>query len=199
MLREIRGAEWLSGYLDRAQQEELVHALRQVVGQAPMFHPETRFGKKMSVKMTSAGQAGWVSDRRGYRYERHHPSGIPWPEIPTMVLNIWHDVTGLDRTPDSCLINYYAQNAKMGMHQDRDEANFDWPVVSLSLGDDALFRIGGTERGGATESFWLTSGDVVVLRGESRLAYHGIDRIRFGSSSLLQDGGRLNLTLRVVG
>jgi alkylated DNA repair protein (DNA oxidative demethylase) len=164
-----------------------------------MFHPETRFGKKMSVKMTSAGQAGWVSDRRGYRYERHHPSGIPWPEIPTMVLDIWHDVTGLDRTPDSCLINYYAQNAKMGMHQDRDEANFDWPVVSLSLGDDALFRIGGTERGGATESFWLTSGDVVVLRGESRLAYHGIDRTRFGSSSLLQDGGRLNLTLRVVG
>jgi alkylated DNA repair protein (DNA oxidative demethylase) len=104
----------------------------------------------------------------------------------------------LDRKPDSCLINYYSGAAKMGLHQDRDEASFDWPVVSISLGDDALFRIGGMDRRDPTESFWLSSGDVVVLQGESRLAYHGVDRVRFGSSRLLEGGGRLNLTLRVV-
>ncbi len=86
----------------------------------------------------------------------------------------------------------------MGMHQDRDEAHFDWPVVSISLGDDGLFRIGNTTRGGKTESIWLASGDVVVMGGAARLTFHGLDRIRPGTSALLKDGGRLNLTLRVV-
>lgn len=86
----------------------------------------------------------------------------------------------------------------MGMHQDRDEADFTWPVLSVSLGDAALFRIGNDTRGGKTESLWLDSGDVVVMGGGARLRYHGVDRIRFGSSGLLAHGGRLNLTLRVV-
>lgn len=198
MVREIKNAIWLSGHIGKCQQIELVEEMRAVARLAPMFHPETRFGKKMSVRMTSAGRFGWVSDRRGYRYQAHHPGGAEWPPIPALVNSVWHEVTKLDRKPDSCLINYYSKAAKMGLHQDRDEASFDWPVVSISLGDDALFRIGGLDRRDPTESFWLSSGDVVVLQGESRLAYHGVDRVRFGSSRLLEGGGRLNLTLRVV-
>lgn len=152
----------------------------------------------MSVKMTSAGRLGWISDRRGYRYEARHPDGMAWPPIPDSILALWREVTALDRQPDCCLINYYGEDARMGLHQDNDEGDFDWPVVSVSLGDDGLFRIGGTERGGSTESVWLQSGDVVVMGGAARLAYHGVDRIRFGSSRLLPDGGRINITLRVV-
>jgi alkylated DNA repair protein (DNA oxidative demethylase) len=124
---------------------------------------------------------------------------MPWPEIPAPVLDIWRMVVAGDaRLPESCLINFYGEGARMGMHQDRDEADFSWPVVSVSLGDDALFRIGNPTKGGRTESLWLNSGDVAVMGGPARLIHHGIDRIRFGSSALLPDGGRINLTLRVV-
>ena len=126
------------------------------------------------------------------------PRGRPWPAIPAEVLAIWRDLTGLDREPDCCLLNYYGEGAKMGLHQDKDEADFSFPVVSISLGDDGLFRIGNRTRGGKTESVWLSSGDVVVMGGEARLTYHGVDRIRFKSSRLLPKGGRINLTLRVV-
>ena len=150
------------------------------------------------MRMTSAGKFGWYSDRSGYRYENRHPGGTEWPQIPASVLDVWDRATGLERGPDSCLINYYGADAKMALHQDRDEADFSWPVVSISLGDDGLFRIGNTTKGGKTESVWLNSGDVVVMGGDARLTYHGIDRIRFGSSRLLSKGGRINLTLRVV-
>ncbi|KMW58979.1 Alkylated DNA repair protein AlkB [Candidatus Rhodobacter oscarellae] len=179
-------------------QAAMAKDLRELVAAAPLFSPETRWGKKMSVQMTSAGKYGWYSDRRGYRYERRHPSGSAWPPIPAAILELWHQVTGLDRAPDCCLLNLYRGAAKMGLHQDRDEADFSFPVVSVSLGDDGLFRIGNTERGGKTESIWLRSGDVMVMGGEARLTYHGLDRTRPGSSSLLQGGGRINLTLRVV-
>jgi alkylated DNA repair protein (DNA oxidative demethylase) len=148
--------------------------------------------------MTSAGRCGWVSDRRGYRYEPRHPSGVDWPPIPDRILGLWREVTRLGRDPDCCLVNYYDAEARMGLHQDRDEADFSWPVVSVSLGDDALVRVGGTERSDPTASLWLRSGDVAVLEGASRLAFHGIDRVRAGSSTLLERGGRINLTLRVV-
>ncbi len=179
-------------------QRLIVSDILAVCHAAPPFHPETRWGRKMSVAMTSAGRLGWVSDRRGYRYETRHPAGMEWPPIPPSVLAVWRDVTGLDRAPDCCLVNRYGEGARMGLHQDRDEGDFAWPVVSVSLGDDALFRIGGAERGGPTESIWLSSGDVCVLGGAARLAHHGIDRTRFGSSRLLPGGGRINLTLRVV-
>lgn len=195
---DIGGAKIWQGALDRQMQEALVADLRSVVEAAPLFSPETRFGKPMSVGMTSAGKYGWYSDRRGYRYERKHPSGVDWPPIPDRILDLWHDVTGVEREPDCCLVNFYRDKARMGLHQDRDEADFSWPVLSVSLGDDGLFRIGGTERGGRTQSVWLSSGDVLTLGGEARLAYHGIDRIRFGTSQLLREGGRINLTLRVV-
>ncbi len=196
---DLNGAQVYPEYLDPAAQAALVAALRDVVAQAPLFSPETRRGKKMSVAMTSAGRYGWYSDRsRGYRYERQHPEGGAWPPIPDQVLGIWRAVAPGARDPDCCLVNVYREGAKMGLHQDRDEADFTQPVVSVSLGDEALFRIGGTERGGRTQSAWLRSGDVLVMGGDARLAYHGVDRIKFGTSTLLKGGGRINLTLRVV-
>ena len=198
MQMSIAGFEIHKGLLDRTACEELVQDLRDVVRQAPFFEPVTPRGKPMSVRMTAAGQYGWITDRAGYRYSKTHPAGMSWPPIPESVLQIWRGVSGTDRVPECCLINYYGEGARMGMHQDKDEAGFDWPVVSVSLGDDGLFRMGGVERGGKTQSVWLESGDVVVMGGAARLAHHGVDRIRFGSSSLLENNGRLNLTLRVV-
>lgn len=194
----LRGVEIWQGFLGPAEQAALVEELRAVARAAPFFQPVTPRGQKMSVRMTSAGKYGWVSDRKGYRYEPRHPSGVAWPPIPASALAIWRAVTGLSRDPDCCLVNYYGEGARMGLHQDRDEADFSWPVVSVSLGDDGLFRVGGTERGGKTESLWLKSGDVAMLGGAARLAFHGVDRIRVGSSTLLPEGGRINLTLRVV-
>lgn len=194
----IRGVKVWQEALDKAEQEALVADLRSVAAAAPLFSPETRWGKKMSVRMTSAGRFGWYSDRRGYRYEPRHPSGVAWPPIPDRVLRLWHRLAGTERAPDCCLVNFYAEGARMGLHQDRDEADFSFPVLSVSLGDDGLFRIGNTEPGGSTESLWLRSGDVVLMGGDARLVHHGVDRIRHGSSTLLPEGGRINLTLRVV-
>ena len=153
----------------------------------------------MSVRMSGAGSLAWMSDKSGYRYSDTQPDGRIWPQIPETVLKVWKTVSEVTRPPDSCLINFYGEGAKMGLHQDADETDLQWPVVSISLGDDALFRIGGVERRDPTKSHWLQSGDVVVLTGSSRLAYHGIDRIKFGSSGLLPQSGRLNVTLRVAG
>ncbi|MEL6883245.1 MAG: alpha-ketoglutarate-dependent dioxygenase AlkB [Pseudomonadota bacterium] len=198
MKATVRGFDIYKGYLDTDAQCALVEDIRVVAQAAPMFSPETPYGKPMSVRMTSAGSVGWYADRSGYRYSPTHPGGAQWPPIPAAILDLWADVTGLDRAPDCCLINYYGEGARMGMHQDKDEADFSWPVLSVSLGDAGLFRIGNTTRGGKTESLWLESGDVVVMGGAARLTYHGVDRIRFGSSALLPKGGRINLTCRVV-
>lgn len=194
----IRGFAIHKGYLDAKMQTELVNAIRSVAQAAPFFSPQTPYGKPMSVRMTSAGRYGWFSDRAGYRYVDRHPDGAKWPDIPAPVLKIWQAFVPGARLPDCCLINHYPEGARMGLHQDRDEADFSWPVVSVSLGDDGLFRIGNTTRGGKTDSIWLASGDVVVMGGAARLTYHGIDRIRSGSSTLLSGGGRTNLTMRVV-
>jgi alkylated DNA repair protein (DNA oxidative demethylase) len=185
--------------LDRPAQEALRDDIRACLARAPLFQPETARGRKMSVRISSAGEFGWISDRRGYRYEPRHPSGVAWPPIPDRLLTLWDEVTGHATRPDSCLINWYSDVARMGLHQDRDETDITHPVLSVSLGDDALFRIGGAERTAPTRSVWLSSGDVLVLGGAARQAFHGIDRLRPGSSTLLRDGGRLNLTLRVAG
>ena len=194
----IGGASLYESWLDRTAQSTLVAELRDLIAGAPLFSPLTAWGKPMSVKMTSAGRFGWYSDRKGYRYIDHHPSGNAWPPIPEAVLAIWRVLCSPDRDPDCCLINWYGPGARMGLHQDKDEADFRWPVLSVSLGDDGLFRIGGTERGGPTQSVWLRSGDVLILGGQARLAYHGVDRIAPGTSTLLEAPGRINLTLRVV-
>lgn len=195
---DVGGVTVCPGWLGPAEQSALVEELRGVIRAAPLFSPMTMRGQAMSVRMTSAGRYGWYSDRKGYRYIAQHPSGTPWPPIPDRVLAIWRALVSRDRDPDCCLVNFYGPEARMGLHQDRDEADFSWPVLSVSLGDDALFRVGGTTRGGRTQSLWLRSGDVALLGGAARLAYHGIDRLRPGTSTLLPKGGRINLTLRVV-
>ena len=194
----VRGFQIYKGLLDASAQAAMIADLREVMRLAPPFSPDTPYGKPMSVRMTSAGEYGWYSDASGYRYEQRHPSGVEWPPIPESALKVWQQVAGVERAPESCLINFYGEGAKMGMHRDRDEADMRWPVVSISLGDDGLFRMGGEQRKGATETLWLNSGDVVVIGGAARAAYHGVDRIRFGSCALLPRGGRVNVTLRVV-
>lgn len=194
----LRGFDIHKEFLNKSEQLALVQALRPVLNAAPLYVADTPYGKPMSVRTTSAGQFGWFSDRSGYRYEPRHPNGVEWPQIPDLILDVWRQVSGLDRMPECCLVNYYGEGARMGLHQDKDEADFTCPVVSVSLGDDGLFRIGNDVRGGKTESIWLTSGDVVVMGGAARLTYHGVDRTRFKSSKLLPKGGRINLTMRVV-
>jgi alkylated DNA repair protein (DNA oxidative demethylase) len=155
----------------------------------------------MSVRMTAAGRLGWVIERGRYRYSPVHPeTHRPWPAIPAQVLEVWRAVSGWPDDPDCCLVNWYAQGARMGLHRDADEgeAAFAAPVVSISLGDPARFRMGGPERRDPTRSLVLHSGDVLVMGGPARLAYHGVDRVLFGAGYLLPGGGRINLTLRVV-
>lgn len=195
------GFRHLPAYLDVPAQRALVEDIRDVVQAAPLFTPEMpRTGKPMSVRMTNCGALGWVTDReRGYRYQPTHPvTGRAWPPIPHRLLAIWRDVSGADIDPEACLVNFYDDTARMGLHQDRDEQDLSAPVVSVSLGDTCLFRIGGTARNDPTQSFRLNSGDVVVLGGESRMIFHGVDRIYPGTSPLLKSGGRINLTLRRV-
>ena len=194
----LRGFDIHAGLIPAAEQADWVDDIRAVVAAAPLVSPVTPGGRPMSVRMTAAGRLGWVTDRAGYRYAARHPGGGDWPPIPARVLDLWHRLTGLAREPDCCLINFYGEGARMGLHQDKDEGDFTFPVLSVSLGDDALFRMGGVDRPAPTQSLWLRSGDVVVMGGEARLAWHGIDRVRHGSSTLLPKGGRINLTLRVV-
>lgn len=158
-----------------------------------------RTGTPFSVRMTNCGTLGWVSDRDGYRYQPRHPeTGAPWPPIPDILLRLWDEVADYPHPPEACLVNFYSESAKMGLHQDKDEGELGAPVVSISLGDECRFRIGGTERGGKTASLRLRSGDVLTFGGASRLAFHGVDRIYPGTSMLLAKGGRINLTLRRV-
>lgn len=195
-----QGLRYLPGYLSPEDQRQLVETLRAAVAEAPLFTPVMpRTGRPFSVRMTNLGRLGWVSDRAGYRYQETHPeTGRPWPAMPEQLLAIWRAVSAYPHEPEACLVNFYAAGTKMGLHRDEDEEDFSAPVVSVSLGDTAVFRIGARERGGRTESFKLSSGDVLVLGGPSRLCYHGIDRVLSGTSSLLKDGGRINLTLRRV-
>jgi len=187
--------------LDRPAQEALLAAIREVIAEAPLFTPTMpRSGNPMSVLMTNCGPLGWLTDKaRGYRYQATHPmTGAQWPPIPQMLLDLWHEVTDYDAPPEACLVNYYGGDAKMGLHQDKDEEDFTAPVLSVSLGDTGLFRVGGRSRKDPRRRIELRSGDVVVLGGADRLAYHGIDRILTGTSDLLPEGGRFNLTLRRV-
>ncbi len=194
------GCRHLPGFLDRAQQEALVRALRAVVAAAPFFIPVMpRSGRPFSVQMTNLGSHGWVSDRSGYRYQPHHPdTGRPWPSIPGELLSVWSSCLPDAPAPQACLVNLYRGDARMGLHQDRDEDALDVPVVSVSLGDAAMFRMGGPQRGGGTTGIRLESGDVFVFGGESRLNFHGVSRVYAGTSDLLAGGGRINLTLRRV-
>jgi alkylated DNA repair protein (DNA oxidative demethylase) len=196
----LDGFRFYPGYLDRERQERLVLAIRQVCAAAPLYTSRMpKSGRPMSVRMSNCGALGWLSDERGYRYEPIHPqTAQPWPPIPEMLLTIWNDIARYPQPPEACLINSYGTAAKMGLHQDRDEVDFTAPVVSLSLGDSCLFRIGGKKRSDPTRSLRLNSGDALVLGGEARLCFHGVDRIYPATSTLLAEGGRINLTMRRV-
>lgn len=195
------GLRYLPGRLAREEQESLVEIIRGVVTDAPLYVPVMPgSGRPMSVRMTNCGPLGWVTDKeRGYRYQPTHPmTEKPWPAIPDVLLDLWRELSGYPKDPEACLVNFYADDAKMGLHQDRDETEFAAPVLSISLGDTCLFRIGGLARTDRTKSLKLESGDVFLLGGEGRLCFHGVDRIYPGTSTLLKSGGRINLTLRRV-
>jgi len=187
----------LPGRLDAAAQGALLDEVLAAEAVSPFRHLETPGGRTMSVAMFNMGPLGWVSDRTGYRYDPVDPlTGRPWPPMPRVLLDLWAELADAAVPPDACLVNRYRQSARLSLHQDADEADFSYPVLSVSLGDTAIFRLGGVTRGGSTRSLRLASGDVVLLAGEARRAFHGVDRILAGSSTLVPGGGRINLTLR---
>nr|WP_321442716.1 alpha-ketoglutarate-dependent dioxygenase AlkB [uncultured Cohaesibacter sp.] len=190
----------LSNYLTSEMQQAVLEEIRAIVARAPLFTPTMpRWGKPLSVRMSNCGPLGWLSDKSGYRYEPVHPvTGQSWPPIPDSLLGMWHDLTDYPAPPEACLINHYHPNARMGLHVDNDEEDFAAPILSVSLGDDARFRLGGKDRKDPTQSFLLRSGDVMLLEGDDRLAYHGVDKIYPGTSTLLKEPGRINLTMRRV-
>jgi len=193
----LPGFDLWPGALDPKAQADLLGLTLAAFETAPPVRYETAYGKAMSVAMTSFGPLGWTSDKTGYRYADRHPgTGQPWPDMPDVLLDLWAALADPETPPDSALINLYRDDARMGLHQDRDEADPRFPVLSISLGDTAVFRIGGTSRKDPTRSLKLSSGDVCRLSGPARLAFHGVDRILPGSSGLVPGGGRVNITLR---
>ena len=196
----VRDFEIHRALLPLEAQAEVVGDIRRIIQSAPLVRPITGWGKPMTVRMTSAGVCGWVIDRGRYRYSAVHPeTGNPWPAIPDTILHIWRNHSNWSGDPHCCLINWYDALARMGLHQDKDEDAFQAPVLSISLGDPARFRMGGTNRNDPTVSTILNSGDVVVMGGPARLAFHGVDKILTdGPENPLTGRGRINLTLRVV-
>jgi DNA oxidative demethylase len=194
------GFRLISGYLDPPAQDALAAAVAAVLERAPLYTPRMPgSGKPFSVRMSNFGALGWVSDEAGYRYQPTHPeTGRPWPPIPRILLEAWQDLADYPHPPEACLVNFYGPATRMGLHQDRDEQDFSAPVLSLSLGDACLFRVGGLRRNDPTRSIRLQSGDALVLGGEARLAFHGVDRVLAGSSTVLPQRGRINLTMRRV-
>ena len=197
----LEGFEFLPGALDLTAQQALLANIREIIAAAPLFVPRMpRTGSAFSVRMTNCGTLGWVSDaERGYRYQSTHPdTGKAWPKMPEQLTALWGELAPDATPPEACLINYYKPGARMGLHRDVDEEDFTTPVISISLGDTALFRVGGLKRRDKTSALKLHSGDIVILGGKARRAYHGIDRILPGTCALLSEGGRFNLTLRRV-
>jgi alkylated DNA repair protein (DNA oxidative demethylase) len=194
------GFRLIRNALTADEQSRLLALVLKITAQAPFFQPTMpKTGRPLSVRMSNAGTLGWVSDKAGYRYQATHPvTGKAWPAMPKMLLQLWDQHADYAAPPEACLINLYPAGSKMGSHQDRDEEDFAAPVLSVSLGDDAMFHVGGRHRAACKERWRLHSGDVVVLGGQARLAYHGIDRVYAGTSPLLPEGGRINLTLRRV-
>ena len=198
---DIYGFDYFPNYYNRLEQEDLLNDIRHIVKEAPLITPiMPKTGKEMSVRQTNCGELGWVTDKeQGYRYQKNHPiTGKAWPDIPPSLQNLWQKLSGFPQPAEACLINFYAPQARMGMHQDKDEMELNAPVISISLGDSCLFRIGTTEKQGKTHSLRLNSGDVIMFGGEARLAYHGVDRIYPNTSTLLKVPGRVNLTLRRI-
>ena len=192
----------LEGRIGRPLRERLLEAVERALESAPFFIPRMpRWGTPLSVRMTNFGPLGWVSDRSGYRYQKTHPeTGRPWPPMPRELIALWEEITEYPHPPEAALVNFYGPRARMGLHVDADEEDADAPILSVSFGCDAVFRIGGRRRGDPTVSFRLRDGDVLVMGGEARHCYHGVDRILPGTGELPPGigEGRINITLRRV-
>jgi alkylated DNA repair protein (DNA oxidative demethylase) len=189
--KDAAGWRHLPGWLGPVRQRRLLAEIRGVIADAPLLRPAMpKTGKAFSVLMTNCGPLGWVSDRDGgYRYQAAHPvTGRPWPPIPELLAEVWREVAGYSAMPEACLVNYYAAQARLGSHRDADEDDTRAPVVSVSLGDDATFHLGGARRSDPKHRLVLGARDF----------YHGVDRIHSGTSGLLEEGGRFSLTLRRV-
>lgn len=183
----LPGFQYLPQYFSAQEQAALLNAVLKAAADAPFYQPVMpRTGKPLSVWMTNLGPLGWMTDKDGgYRYEPRHPqTGQPWPAMPQALLDLWDATADYPAPPQACLVNYYAPGAKMGLHKDWDEEATDAAVVSVSLGDEALFRMGGPTRAGGTTGIRLRSGDVVVLGGAARACYHGVSRIYPATSRL---------------
>lgn len=193
------GATVLRGFA-RKRDLALLTAIQAITAEAPFRHMVTPGGFEMSVAMTNCGAAGWVTDRSGYRYQSHDPqSGAPWPAIPPVFLALADEAATAAGfatfVPDACLINRYEPGAKLSLHQDKDEADYAHPIVSVSLGLPATFQFGGPKRADPVRKVALEHGDVVVWGGPSRLFHHGVLTLKSGEHPLT-GARRFNLTLR---
>lgn len=193
------GATVLRGFA-RNRDLALLAAIEAIAAQAPFRHMMTPGGFEMSVAMTNCGAAGWVTDRSGYRYQARDPqSGAPWPAMPAGFLALADEAATaagfVTFVPDACLINRYEPGAKLSLHQDKDEAHYRHPIVSVSLGLPATFQFGGPKRADPVRKVTLEHGDVVVWGGPSRLFHHGILTLKSGEHPLT-GRRRFNLTLR---
>jgi DNA oxidative demethylase len=189
------------GRLGPAEQRALLGDVQGRIEHAPFYRPAMPgSGTPFAIEMTNFGPLGWVSDKDGgYRYQAHHPlTGARWPDIPDRLMELWSESSAYPVPPEACLVNLYRAGTRLGLHQDADEDAPDAPVLSVSLGDAAVYRFGGVKRGGPTRTVKLSSGDILLLGGPGRFVYHGVDRIQAGSSTLIPGGGRINLTLRRV-
>ncbi len=193
------GAALLRGFAGRFE-GDVITALREIVAQAPFRHMSTPGGRQMSVAMTNCGDAGWVTDRTGYRYDGVDPdTGEKWPAMPDAFRQLAAEAAAEGGfgafSPDACLINRYEPGARMSLHQDKDEQDFGAPIVSVSLGIPAIFLFGGLKRSDKPRRFRLTHGDVVVWGGPSRLFFHGVAPLADGEHAVL-GRQRINLTFR---
>ena len=205
----IDGFHHLSGFLNRPAQIAMVAAVRRVIKAAPLYHARMpRSGKELRVAQTNCGPLGWYSDEfKGYRYQPNYPgTEQPWPQFPTELLaqlvaihnRLPAEMAGF--VPEACLINWYTEGDALGLHKDADEPEWNAPIVMFSLGDDALFQIGGLSRDDPKSTIRVRSGDVCIMAGKARQAWHGVSGIVPGSSGrILGDSrGRFSLTVRQV-
>ena len=195
----------LKNYFTPSEQLNLVEMCRRICDVSPMSTPVMPSGHKFNCQMTSCGTVGWISDLQGYRYSKIHPvNQKPFAVMPQELIQLSQKLARLvdepDYRPDTCLINYYPASAKskLGLHQDNSERNLKPAIISISIGDDCVFAIGTSNRKDPLQEILLRTGDVFIMHGQSRLAYHSVKRIIPNSSNILKNNGRLNLTIRQV-
>lgn len=198
------GITLLRSWLSAAEARAVLDAMLGVFEAAPPYRLRVKSGAYVINRMTNCGELGWHSDAQGYRYiERHPELDVKWPPIPVAVkrlaMTAAHEA-GAPFVPDACLVNFYEAQGKMNLHQDHDEKDFAWPIVSFSFGCDAIFALGGAKRRDPVQGVTLRHGDVLVMHGESRMRFHGVKKIVPGTAPFdhpaVPAGGRLNLTFR---